>query len=175
MRGIVFGVSVLAVLAGAGLAQQATITKGMINPDAPIDISANAFDADANAKSALYTGNVVIHQGEMIMRANSVRTNFVNDKPNRIFAQGKVVIDAPSGVATGDNGVYDVNPRIITLTGNVVLTKDKNVMRGNQLVVNLITGIAKLDGGEPGGAPGKGGRVHALFSPTNNQSDAPKP
>jgi len=175
MRGLGFGIAALAALICGASAQQTTIAKGMINPDAPIDISANSFDADANAKSALYSGNVVIHQGEMMMRANTVRTNFVNDKPNRIFAQGKVVIDAPSGIATGDNGVYDVNPRIITLTGNVVLTKDKNVMRGSQLVVNLITGIAKLDGGDAAGTPGKGGRVHALFSPTNNQTDTPKP
>lgn len=172
MRRVVLAVSTCAILACAALAQQTVVSKGMINPDAPIDISANSFDADANAKSALYSGNVVIHQGEMMMRANSVRTNFVNNKPSQILAQGKVVIDAPSGIATGDNGVYEVNPRVITLTGNVVLTKDKNVMRGSQLVVNLITGIAKLDGGN---TPGKGGRVHALFSPTDNQSDAPKP
>jgi lipopolysaccharide export system protein LptA len=175
MRGLVFGIGACAAVTCAVLAQQTTITKGMINPDAPIDISANTLDADAEAKSAVYTGNVIIHQGEVLMRANVVRAQFVNNKPNRIVAQGKVVIDAPSGVATGDNGVYDVNPRIVTLTGNVVLTKDKNVMHGSQLVVNLITGIAKLDGGQGDGTPGKGGRVHALFSPTTNPSETPKP
>jgi len=70
----------------------------------------------------------------------------------------------PSGIATGDVGVYDVDPRIITLTGNVVLTKDKNVLRGHKLVVNLITGLAALDGGQ-----GKTGRVQALFTPRNDK------
>ncbi len=160
----------IALLSVAAAAQQTTLTKGMLNPDAPIDVSADNFVADANAKTGVYTGNVVIHQGEVKMRANTVRAQFVENKPNRILAQGKVVIDAPSGVATGDNGVYDVTPRIITLTGNVVLTKDKNIMRGQKLVVNLITGLATLDGGQ-----GKTGRVQALFSPNNNNDQKQNP
>lgn len=158
----------IALLAVAAAAQQASFDKGMLNPNAPIDVSADNFVADANAKTGVYTGNVVVHQGEVKMRANSVRAQFVNNKPNRILAQGKVVIDAPSGVATGDKGVYDVTPRIITLTGNVVLTKDKTVMRGQKLVVNLITGLATLDGGQ-----GKSGRVHGLFSPHPDQTQNP--
>jgi len=85
------------------------------------------------------------------------------------------VVDAPSGIATGDNGVYEVNPRLITLSGNVVLTKDKNVMRGQQLVVNLISGQATLDGGVSGqrGVTGQHGRVHALFSPKSDTTQNP--
>jgi len=170
MRGLVFGLAVAGLAAAAAFAQQTTFGKGMINPDAPIDISADNFVADANAKTGVYTGNVIVHQGEVMLRANLMRAAFAENKPDRITAQGKVVIDAPSGIATGDNGIYEVNPRVITLTGNVVLTKDKNVMRGRQLVVNLITGLATLDGGQ-----GKGGRVQALFSPSNDQTGTQKP
>lgn len=165
MRGLSASFVALVLAAMAASAQQANFGKGMLNPDVPIDLSADNFVADANAKTGVYTGNVVIHQGEVKMRANTVRAQFVDNKPNKILAHGKVVIDAPSGIATGDNGVYDVNPRIITLTGNVVLTKEKNVMRGQSLVVNLITGLATLDGGK-----GKTGRVQALFSPNQPQN-----
>jgi lipopolysaccharide export system protein LptA len=157
----------------AASAAETSPTKGMLNPDAPIDVTADAFTADANAKTGVYTGNVVIHQGEVRMRANTVRAHIVENKPDRIYAAGHVVVDAPSGVATGDNGIYEVNPRLITLTGNVVLTKDKNVMRGQQLVVNLITGQAVLDGGQ-GTEPGQGKRrVQALFSPTEKNKQNP--
>ena len=152
-----------AALAAAAAAQQADpIGKGMLNPDAPIDVSADNFVADTNAKTGVYTGNVIVHQGEVRMRSNTLRAHFIDNKPDKIFVNGHVVIDTPRGVATGDNGVYEVNPRVITLTGNVVLTRDQNVMRGQQLVVNLITGEATLDGGA-----GKTGRVRALFSPRN--------
>ena len=35
-------------------------------------------------------------------------------------------------------------PRTVTMTGNVVLTQGKDVMRGTQLTVNLETGQATL-------------------------------
>jgi len=163
MRGLfAFAILLMALAAPAAAEQTAPIAKGMLNPDAPIDVSSDNFTMDQNAKIGVYTGNVIVHQGEVRMRCNVLRAHLVDDKPDKIFVQGHVVIDAPSGVATGDSGVYDVTPHIITLTGNVVLTKDQNVMRGPQLVVNLVTGQATLAGGA-----GKPGRIQALFTPKN--------
>lgn len=152
-----------ALAARAAEAPAGPVTKGMLNPNAPIDVTADNFVADANAKTGIYSGNVVVHQGEIRLRANKVRVHVADNKPDMIYAQGHVVVDAPSGIATGDSGVYNVGPRIITLKGNVVLTKNRNVMRGQKLVVNLITGLATFDG--QGSA---GGRVQALFTPDLN-------
>ncbi len=140
---------------------------GMKDPNAPIDVTADNFDADANANTATYSGNVVVHQGDVRMRANKVRVNIVDGKPVKLFADGNVVVDAPSGTAIGDNGVYDVNPRLVTLTGHVVMTKDKNVMRGSVLIVNLLTGKATLDNGK------QHGRVQGLFTPPPQKADNP--
>jgi len=142
----------------------------------PIAVSADRFVAEKNpaagaagAITGTYSGNVVITQGDIRMRANTVRINVIDNKPNKIYADGNVVVDSASGTATGDAGVYDVAPRLVTLTGHVVLTKDKNVMRGARLTVNLVTGVAQLGGGtgvnstlNPGGG---GGRVQGLFTP----------
>ena len=161
MRGKLAILLAAGLLTGDGLAQQMTITKGMSNPNAPIDLSADNMAADQNTGMVVYTGNVIVHQGEVKLRADKMRAKLVGNNPSHLYADGRVVIDAPSGIATGDVGVYDVEPRLITLTGNVVLTKDKNVLRGHKLVVNLITGQATLDGGQ-----GKTGRVQALFTPS---------
>jgi len=169
--------AILAIAAGAMAfvsvadAQQTGVASmGMRDPNAPIEWSADKFDADANSKSATYTGNVLIKQGDMRIHADTVHINIVDGKPEKILANGHVVVDAPSGTATGDSGVYDVNPRIVTLHGRVVLTKDKNVMRGSMLTVNLITGLAKMGGGEQGPPS----RVQGLFyttpqTPSTNQ------
>lgn len=164
MRGTLAILLAAGILTGGGLAQQTSVTKGMTNPNAPIDLSADAMAADQNTGMVVYTGNVIVHQGEVKLRADKMRAKLVGNNPTHIYADGRVVIDAPSGIAIGDVGVYDVDPRIITLTGNVVLTKDKNVLRGHKLVVNLITGQAALDGGQ-----GKTGRVQALFTPRNDK------
>src|ERR1700744_1458656 len=149
--------------------------------NAPINISADKFLADSNAKTGTWTGNLSVIQGDMRMRANSVRLNVVGkeNKPDKIFANGNVVVDSPnSGTVTGDNGVYDVVARTVTMTGKVVLTKQKDVMRGSLLTVNLETGQATLGGGAktPGTTAGTtgGGRVQGIFTPPpSNASPTP--
>jgi lipopolysaccharide export system protein LptA len=138
--------------------------------NAPIQVSADRFDADFNAKSGVYSGNVIVVQGDFHLRSDKVRVNVIDGKPDKIFAYGNVVFAAPSGNATGDNGVYDVAPRLITLTGRVILNKEKNVMRGTTLTVNLATGQAQLGAK---GAPGN--RVVGSFTPPPQSNSAQKP
>ena len=147
---------------------------GKHDSNAPIQVSANSFEADMNAKTGTYVGNVVVVQGDMKLRADRVRVDVKDQKPEQIFAYGNVVMTAPSGNAQGDNGVYDVRPRLVTLTGRVVLTKQKNVMHGSKLVLNMVTGMANLSAGGPGST-----RVQGLFTPPPQQQSAtpqkPKP
>ena len=168
--------ALLGLILCCSIAQAATPPPAHHDTNQPIAISADRFVAEKNpaegasgAITGTYSGNVVITQGAIRMRANTVRINVIAGKPNKIFADGNVVVDSASGTATGDAGVYDVAPRLVTLTGHVVLTKEKNVMRGAQLTVNLVTGVATLGGGSrvnstlsPGGG---NGRVQGLFTP----------
>ena len=139
----------------------------MGNSNAPIEYAADHCDAAAKEGLLVCSGNVVIHQGNVRLRANAVQIHAPDGKsPDKVFAQGHVVIDAPSGTATGDSGIYDVTPRIVTLRSHVVLARDKNVMRGETLTVDLISGVAKLGGG---GKPG--GRIQGLFTPKTDPGE----
>jgi lipopolysaccharide export system protein LptA len=144
--------------------------------NAPINVSADKFLADSNAKTGTWTGNVLVVQGDMRMRANSVRLNVQgkDNKPDKILASGSVVVDSPnSGTVTGDNGVYDVVAHTVTMTGKVVLTKEKNVMRGTQLTVNLDTGLATLGAGNKAPGATSGGRVQGIFTPPASSAAPP--
>lgn len=163
-------VAALVALPQQASAQKAPLGLGKHDSNAPIEVSANSFEADMNAKTGTYVGNVLVKQGDIRMRADRVRVNVVNGKPEQIVATGNVVLDAPSGSAQGDTGVYDVRPRLVTLTGRVILTKAKNVMRGSRLVVNLITGQAQL-----GAGGSTGGRVQGLFAPPPASQPAARP
>ncbi len=166
-----WGWCIAAALVATG-AVAATADMGLSKHDAnaPIQVSADRFDADLNSKEGVYSGNVLVIQGDFKLRADKVRVNAPTGKPDKIFAYGNVVFTAPSGNAQGDNGVYDVVPRLITLTGKVVLTKEKNVMRGSMLTVSLVTGLAQL------GAKGMpGGRVQGLFTPPPQQQKPEQP
>ena len=136
---------------------------------APVSVTADAFTGDLETKIGTYSGNVVVAQGNFKLHADQVRVVVANGKPSRIVATGHVLFDAPSGTASGDTGTYDLAARDVTLTGSVVLTKDKNVMRGTMLVVDLDSGKARFT------AKGMaGGRVQGLFIPPPKQSKPPK-
>ena len=78
-----------------------------------------------------------------------------------------VFVSSPQETAQGDHGVYDVDSESITLIGSVVLTRDKNVIRGARLVLNLVTGESRIEGAPAGGAQG---RVRGRFVPGQKQS-----
>ena len=48
----------------------------------------------------------------------------------------------------------------VTLTGNVVMTTGPNVLRGERLVVDLTSGVSRVESGKNGQ-----GRVQGLFLP----------
>lgn len=136
---------------------------------APINISSDSFQADLNGKTGTWQGNVVVVQGDMKLRANSVRMTTVEGKADKVLANGNVVVDSPkSGTVTGDNGVYSVVPRTVVMTGNVVMKKGKDAMRGTQLTVNLATGQMSLGGGVKSQTGTQGStRVQAVFTPNS--------
>ncbi len=51
----------------------------------------------------------------------------------------------------------------VTLTGNVVMTQGQNVLRGDKLVVNLTSGVSRVESGKNGN-----GRVEGLFMPSGD-------
>ena len=160
-----------AVTAHAAPAAKPAATKG--SNDCPINVDSDKFTADLNAKTGTYSGNVIVRQCDTKLRADTVRISTLNNQADKVTASGNVVVDSPtSGTVTGDNGVYDVVQRSINLTGHVVLTKQKNSMRGAQMTVNLVTGIATLGGGAPAapGAATSPGRVQGIFTPANKAS-----
>lgn len=138
---------------------------GSHNSNAPINVSSDSFVGDLASKIGTYIGNVLVIQGDMRMRADTMKVNVNQGKPTRIEANGKVVVTAPNGTATGDIGVYELGPRTITMTGHVVLTKEKDVMRGTKLVMDMNTNLAHI---YAQGMPGN--RVQGLFIPPPQQN-----
>ncbi len=77
-------------------------------------------------------------------------------------ARGNVVVIQKDQRATGDHGDFDVRNNKVTLTGNVVVTRGIDVLRGQRLFVDLNTGVSQVESG--------GGRVEALINPNHGQN-----
>ncbi len=79
----------------------------------------------------------------------------------RIEARGGVTVTTKDQNASGDLGVYDLKKKTITLTGNVVVSQGKNVLHGDRVVVDTVSGNAHFESGSA-----TQNRVRALILPS---------
>ena len=149
------------------------------NSKDPINIEADSLEVFDKEGKAVYSGNVIVTQGETVMKAKKMQIFYVRSDEGqaapaegeagaaikRVEAEGGVIILEKDQIATGDKGVYEATTDVMTMTGNVALSKGQNVTKGQKLVYNLGTGVATVDAGGTG-------RVSSSFV---SGSDAKKP
>jgi lipopolysaccharide export system protein LptA len=70
---------------------------------------------------------------------------------SRLEAKGNVVVTQKDQTATGDTGLFDMKSNTVTMTGNVLVSQGPNVLRGERLVVDLTTGVSRVDAGSSNG------------------------
>jgi lipopolysaccharide export system protein LptA len=73
----------------------------------------------------------------------------------RLEARGNVVVTQKDQVVTGETAVFDTKTNLVTMLGGVVLTQGKNVLRGDRLLVDMTTGVSRVES--------ESGRVQGLF------------
>ena len=163
--------ALLLLLAATPAVAQSALKKHDTN--APIDVNADKIEVQDKQGISIWTGNVRVKQGDLDLASNSVKLFYrrKGDTPEivRLDAIGAVQLTSPSERATGAYGIYDVEHRLLTMTGGVVLNQNQSVLRGQRLVIDLASGRSTLDGrvssaapGTPGQAEG-GGRVSGRF------------
>jgi lipopolysaccharide export system protein LptA len=82
----------------------------------------------------------------------------------RLEAHGNVVVTQKDQVVTGETAVFDTKTNLITMLGGVVLTQGKNVLRGDRLLVDMTTGVSRVESDS--------GRVQGLFV-SSGQNNGP--
>lgn len=160
---------VAAMLGATASAQEAVSALRGHNTDAPVDFAADRIEVQDRADRAVFSGNVVARQGNLTLNAARVTIAYSNQggtEINRIDATGGVTVRSPSETARGQLAIYDLRRRLITLLGNVTLTRGASNVNGARLVLNLDTGRAVMDGGAqgPAGVSESGGRVTGRFT-----------
>ena len=139
------------------------------NSNAPVDVEADRIEVQDRADRAIFSGNVIARQGNMTMNAARLTVAYTDTSGidvQRLEASGGVTLRTPSETARGNFAIYDVNRRIVTLTGGVHLTQGQNRVQGGRLVLDLNSHRAVMDGGGPTG------RVSGRFTVPQRQSGA---
>ena len=138
------------------------------NRGQPVKIESDKLDVRSKDNVATFTGNVHVTQGDTELHSKVLVVFYVDtSKPSptpvnamkaahpgsaeqqirRIEASGGVLVTQKEQNAAGDTGIFDMQSNSVTLNGNVVVTRGKDVVRGQRLVVDLNTGVSHIDGG----------------------------
>jgi len=137
----------------------------------PVKITSAALEWRDNAKVATFSGDVRIVQGETDVRSNTLVVFYEDQKHQsgskqaadggqirRMEALGSVVITQKDQRAVGDRADFDVRSNTMTLSGNVVVTKCEEVLRGSRLLIDMTTGVSRMEG-----------RVEAMMNPKSRE------
>jgi lipopolysaccharide export system protein LptA len=151
----------------------------------PIEITADSLEVMQKENIATFTGNVDAVQGDTVLSADKLRVHYKNDQQGgstspasggaiqRIEAEGHVFLSSPRETAQGNVGVYDVAGNQLTMQGAVVLTRDDNVIRGERLEIDLVSGRSRVLAAVPSSEGGKAPqRVRAIFVPQSKEPAA---
>jgi lipopolysaccharide export system protein LptA len=169
------GIILAMAIACAGLAATGTFAQSNREPisalkghnsDAPVDVSADRIEVQDRADRAIFAGNVKVRQAELTLDTERLTVAYSSGggvQIRRLDAAGGVVVTSPSEKASGEFGIYDLDRKLITLIGNVRLTRGPNQVAGSRLVIDLDSGRAVIDGGPPG-VNQSGGRVTGRFT-----------
>ena len=120
------------------------------NSDAPIDLTADRLEVQDRADRAMFSGNVKVRQDELTLDTARLTVAYSSTggvQIKRLDASGGVTVRSPSETARGAFGIYDLDRKLITLVGNVVLQRQGSQLSGQRLVIDLDTGRAVIDGG----------------------------
>lgn len=170
---VIFAALVLCAFAAPASAKGRT---GGILPGAsakdPLNIDAGKLDYFDKEQKLVYSGSVIVTNGPSTLKASKLTITLAgkgeaaapgaatNDRVKHIEADGPVTLVSKDQVGTGDHGSYDKAENKVHLTGNVTLTQGDNVVKGERLVYDVVSGMATVQGGG-----GEGGRVKSIFTP----------
>lgn len=178
--------AMLGVFPFMAFAQQQTATK--LDSDEPIEVVSDTLEVFQPQQKAIFRGNVIATQGNINMRSAEM-TVYYRDSQNKenvptadgalgqgiykIEAEKDVFFASPTETAKGDHAIYEVDRDVITLFGNVFLTRQGNVLKGTKMVYNLATGRSVLVGAAGGENSAGTGRVRGLFVPKKDGQKQP--
>jgi lipopolysaccharide export system protein LptA len=147
--------------ASSATAQEATIAFGALEQDTtlPVEVSADQLAVNNTDGSAIFTGNVLVTQGEMKLSAAEIQVKYAADSKSidQLIASGGVVVTNLGDAAEAREAIYTIASGVIVLTGDVLLTQGPSAMAGQKLTINLKDGTGIMEG-----------RVTTTFVPGGN-------
>ena len=115
----------------------------------PIEIVADSMEWNKQLGQAVAIGNAKAIQGETTIKADKIIALLNKDNTQQITelkASGNVVFLKDQQLATGNKAVYYLKQDKVIITGDVELKRDNNIIKGEKLIIDFLTGLSKMEG-----------------------------
>ena len=134
---------------------QITYAKGtdfQFDRSKPIEVTADSLVVTDDKKTGEFIGNVQVTQNNYKLTANRIVIQYTDDKNQSDLVQ---TITAYENVylftdnqqaAKAQSLIYNLKSIILTLSGDVLLSYDNNILKGNQITMNTQTRYIKVIG-----------------------------
>ncbi|MGC3937936.1 LptA/OstA family protein [Roseobacter sp. EG26] len=131
-------------------AQGTQVAFGALQQDTslPVEVTAENLSVDQATGEAVFTGNVVVGQGEMRLSAKRVLVVYreETDGIERMEATGDVLLVSGPDAAESEKANYNIDDGTIVMTGNVLLTQGPSAITADRMTVQLDSGTAQMSG-----------------------------
>lgn len=142
-------IAFLSVTAPA-IAQGTNVNFGTIrqDPNAEVEVTADNLSVDQASGTAVFTGNVLIGQGQMRLSAARVLVvyNGTGDGIERLEATGGVTLVSGPDAAEAERADYNIDSGTIEMSGSVLLTQGASALTAERMSVDLNDGSARMSG-----------------------------
>ncbi|QCO55632.1 lipopolysaccharide transport periplasmic protein LptA [Pseudorhodobacter turbinis] len=140
----------LALFPAMATAQGASVAFGELKQDTtlPVEVSADQLAVNQADGSAMFTGNVLVGQGEMRLSAGQVKVEYTADGSgiSKLYASNGVTLVNTTDAAESREAVYTIDSGTVVMTGDVLLTQGGNALSGQKLVIDLKVGTGVMEG-----------------------------
>ncbi len=146
---LVFVVCVSAVPTSS-LAQGAQVAFGSTEQDSnlPVEVTSEHLNVNQNDGTAIFTGNVLVGQGEMRLAAPRVLVVYLEDESGieSLNATGGVTLVSGEDAAEAERADYNVQTGLIEMYGDVLLIQGVNALTGDKMFIDTKAGTARVTG-----------------------------
>lgn len=154
IRPAIAGVWLFCASAGLIWAQGASVSLGVQNHDSsvPVEITSQDLELDQQNGTAIFTGDVIVKQGDITMTCQRMVVEYAEDPSTRkteiqvIRMFGGVTFVTGDEAAKSERAVYTLPTEIVEMFGNVLVTQGPTVLSSDKLTYNLQTGDGQMEG-----------------------------
>jgi lipopolysaccharide export system protein LptA len=122
------------------------------NASLPLEITSDQLTVEQNIGHAIFTGNVMANQGDLILTAGEVIVEYqvtdsrMTSNMQKLNASKEVTIISATQSAEASSLIYDIIGETIVMTGNVLLKEGVSATSGDKLTINLKSGSRRMEG-----------------------------